>query len=207
MNFFLLACDLQVKKESAMNEPQNKVDPDQEAAWIKEIAAGNKRAFEQCYLTYQTKLFRYCFRFLGDQGTSEELVNDIMVAVWKGAGTFQGQSKVSTWIFGIAHHKVMNMIRGKKQESVEMTEETDLPSSEEMPETTLFRKEQQAQIQQAIGKLSPIHRSVLELAFYHGFSCQEVSDIMKCPVNTVKTRLFYAKQQLATLLKGIGDRP
>src|SRR5215510_6001080 len=103
-----------------MQENQETIHPELE--WVKRIAEGDREAFEQLYAAYQTRLFRYLLRMVGDTGTAEELTNDTMVAAWKAAGSFKGQSKVSTWLFAIARNKALNSLRQHQPETVEVEE-------------------------------------------------------------------------------------
>ncbi|MSV35530.1 MAG: sigma-70 family RNA polymerase sigma factor [Bryobacterales bacterium] len=85
-----------------------------EATLLRGVAAGDRGAFEELYFSYQKRLFGYLYRVLGESGVAEELVNDVMVEVWKSAGRFRGDSKPATWIFGIAHHRLLNHLRRRR---------------------------------------------------------------------------------------------
>ncbi len=182
-------------------------EADQEAAWIRQVAEGSREAFERLFHVYQPRLFRYLFRMTGDPAASEELLSDTLVAVWKGAKNFRGEAKPSTWIFGIAHHKAINLIRKRRPEMVDL-EDNDLQELEdtqqERPDDLVFQKELKEKIEQALLRLSVLHRAVIEMTFYHGFSCQEIAEILGCPVSTVKTRMFYARKQLQVTLRQMG---
>jgi DNA-directed RNA polymerase specialized sigma24 family protein len=96
---------------------------DRDALWLKQIADGNREAFEKLYGEYQKRLFRYFLRLVSVTEAAEELTNDVLVEVWKKAGDFRVLSKVSTWVFGIAHHKAMNELRSEG----EVSHHTSLP--------------------------------------------------------------------------------
>lgn len=171
---------------------------------IQEIAAGDRDAFEKLYRTYAPRLFRYLFSMTGDTSTSEELTNDVMVAAWKGAPSFRGESRVSTWLFGIAHHKTLNELRRKHPATVNEEEASQMAATGEGPEQVAQRHGLEQTVRSALRELSPDHREVVELTFYHGLSYQEISEIVQSPVNTVKTRMFYAKKKLQEVLGGEG---
>ena len=177
---------------------------DPEYLWIRQIAEGDRDAFEKLYHAYQARLFRYLYRMVNDISTAEELTNDVMVAAWKAAASFRGQSKPSTWLFGIAHYKALNELRGKRPQIVEIENAGQVVAAGEDPEAAVSRQSLQQSIQRVLQELSPEHREVVELTFYQGLSYQEIAEIMQCPVNTVKTRMFYAKQRLQGALKGKG---
>ena len=173
-----------------------------ETLWIGRIAAGDREAFEQLYFAYQRRLFGFLYRVLGETGAAEELVNDTMVEVWKSAARFRGESKPSTCIFGIAHHLLLNHVRKRKLNSVDLYKAQQVADSSASPEQGAIHKGLQSEIRSALGKLSAEHRAVVELTFYDGYSYEEIAGIVDCPVNTVKTRMFHAKKKLHDFLRG-----
>jgi RNA polymerase sigma-70 factor (ECF subfamily) len=181
---------------------QETVDPELE--WIRRIATGDRDAFEKLYKAYQTRLFRYLLRMVGDSGTAEELTNDTLVAAWKAAASFKGQAKASTWLFSIARNKALNAMRGQKPVMVDVETAVAVVAASESPEKTVSRGNLQTAMKQALSQLSADHREVVELAFYQELSYQEIAEIMQSPVNTVKTRMFYAKKKLQEVLMQCG---
>ena len=129
-----------------------------------------------------------------------------MVEVWKSAARFRGDSKPSTWIFGIAHHLLLNHVRRRKHESVDVEKAQQVPDPGASPEQGAIHRGLQGKIRSALGRLSTEHREVVELTFYEGCSYEEIAGIVKCPVNTVKTRMFHAKKKLREVLSRMGDR-
>ena len=179
---------------------ENETRPGEEISWIAQIAAGDRDAFERLYNTYAQRLFRYLFTMIGNAGTSEELTNDVMVAAWKGAGTFRGESRISTWLFGIARYKALNVVRQTQPLTVDVEIASEVAASGEGPQDVVQRHSLEMSVRSALQELTPEHREVVELTFYQGLSYQEIADIMLCPVNTVKTRMFYAKKKLQEVL-------
>jgi RNA polymerase sigma-70 factor (ECF subfamily) len=171
---------------------------------IQRIAEGSREAFEQLYRAWQARLFRYLLRMVGDSGAAEELTNDTMIAAWKAAPTFKGQSKVSTWLFAIARNKALNSLRRRQPETVEVEAAMAVAASSGGQEQSVSRDRLHATMKAALQQLSPDHREVMELTFYQELSYQEIAEIMQCPVNTVKTRMFYAKKKLQGILEGRG---
>src|SRR5215510_1787392 len=185
-----------------MQENQETIHPELE--WVKRIAEGDREAFEKLYASYQSRLFRYLLRMIGDTGTAEELTNDTMVAAWKAAGSFKGQSKPSTWLFAIARNKALNAMRGLRPVMVEVETAIAVAAASESAEQTVSRGDLQTAMKQVLQQLSAEHREVIELTFYQELSYQEIAEIMQCPVNTVKTRMFYAKKKLQEALEQRG---
>ena len=185
-------------KQTQSTPSRDGAEPD--SLLIQEIAAGDRDAFEKLYRTYAPRLFRYLFSMTRDASTSEELTNDVMVAAWKGAANFRGESRVSTWLFGIAHHKALNAVRGKQPLTVEIEQASEAAAPDEGPQELVLRHSLEQTVRSALQELSPEHREVMELTFYQGLSYLEIAEIMQCPVGTVKTRMFYAKKKLQEML-------
>jgi RNA polymerase sigma-70 factor, ECF subfamily len=179
--------------------------PEREADWIRRVALGDEAALDSLFRAYRAPLYRYLLRLVGRPETAEELTNDVMVAVWRGAATFRGASRPSTWIFGIAHHKAMNVLRRRAPAFVEMDEAEQMPSPDEGPEGLALRASERASLARAMEVLSAEHREVIHLAFAEGFSCQEIAEVASCPVGTVKTRLFHARRKLHDQLQAQGE--
>ncbi len=174
------------------------------AELLRRIPRGDQSAFDTLYRAYQKRIFRYLLRLVGECAVAEELTHDVLVAVWQGAVSFQARSSPCTWIFGIARHKAMNRLRRRSLPRTRISAAARLADRGAGTDAGLLRRDLQAKIQQALEALSPAHRDVIRLAFYEGFSYQEIATIVGCPVNTVKTRMFHAKKQLSEVLARIG---
>ena len=184
--------------------------PEREIALLGRIADGDRRAFEDLYAIYARRVFRYMIRMVRDEARAEELTNDVLVDVWKGAARFEGRSKPSTWIFGIAHHKALNAFRGGRLDTTELDERTPVADPAEGPDADLDRRSLVAKVKEALGALSAEHREVVELTFFHGLSYPEIAEAVGIPTGTVKTRMFHAKKKLGPLLEALApqeDRP
>jgi RNA polymerase sigma-70 factor (ECF subfamily) len=167
---------------------------------VERIGAGDKRAFASLFGVYGPRVFRYAARLIGDSGRAEEVTNDTMMEVWKSAARFEGRSSVSTWIIGIARHLALNAIRGKKYAMVDVDTTPDLFADDAPAEAAHDHERLKQTLRTALGRLSPEHRDVIELTFFHGHSYEEIAAIVGCPENTVKTRMFHAKKQLKSVL-------
>ena len=177
---------------------------DRDGQLIAGIAAGDRRAFRTFFDVYGPRIFRYAVRTIGDAGKAEEVTNDVMLEVWKSAARFEHRSRVSTWIIGIARHKSLNAIRGRQHVTVDIADVAEQVSDEgaavESGEAERDQAEMRRVLRAAVAKLSPEHKDVVELTFFHGHSYEEIAQIVGCPENTVKTRMFHAKKQLKSLL-------
>jgi len=162
-------------------------------ALIVRIAREDRAALKELYLLYHRRLARFLTRVTSRYDLAEEIINDTFWVVWQRAGDFRGASHVSTWIMGIAYRRGLKAI---KRASL-MRAEGD--ASHE----PWSGAEQREWLNAALARLPSEQRLVLELAYHLGHSCEEIAEIMNCPVNTVKTRMFHARKKLKLLLPAL----
>ena len=164
---------------------------------LDKVAAGDREALRKLYVTYHRRLANFLMRFTQRRDLVEEVINDTFYVVWRQAGGFRGDSRLSTWIFGIAYRNALCALRrpghqlldGVPLEDAHLSALDDLDAAETAEWVAL-----------AMRQLPTAHRLTLELAYRQGCSCEEIAEIMDCPVNTVKTRMFHARAKLRTLL-------
>jgi RNA polymerase sigma-70 factor (ECF subfamily) len=174
-------------------------------ALLARVAEGDRQAFRELYLGYHRRLARFLTRITRRYDLAEEIINDTLWVVWRKAADFRGQSKVSTWIMGIAYRRALKALRHLNAGAVflnPLDESTALTGEEPQRDADLHQW-----IGRALGQLPAEQRLVLELTYYQGLSCQEVAEIMECPVNTVKTRMFHARRKLRILLPQLDGSP
>jgi len=165
------------------------------------IATKHLPAFDTLYRCYHPRLTRFLNRLTHRPGLVEEIMNDTMFVVWNRAESYNGQSKVSTWIFAIAYRKALKALQ-RLDEPVE-DEGTDLQMSDEPgPEQQLGQQQVNELLLGALDSLSAEHRAVVDLTYFHGADYREIAQIVDCPVATVKTRMFHARRRLKALLAG-----
>lgn len=174
---------------------------DEELRLIARVAERDMEAFEQLYRIYHRRLSRFLFNLLRRPSVIEEVLNDTMMVVWEGAGSFNGASKLSTWIFTIAYRKAAKALR-RHDEPMEDDRGEDVVSLDAGPDEELAQERRQALLAEAVATLSPDHRAVVDLTYYHEMGYREIAGIMDCPVDTVKTRMFHARRHLRRKLGG-----
>jgi RNA polymerase sigma-70 factor (ECF subfamily) len=172
-----------------------------EARLVARIAAGERPAFDALYRLYHPRLARFLHRMTRRPGLVEELLNDTMLVVWRRAGRYDGSSKVSTWVFGIAYRVALKALR-RLDEPVEDAGDEPAAADHEQPEHQIGRLQLNALLLRALDGLSAEHRAVVDLAYFHGMGCREIAAVVDCPVDTVKTRMFHARRRLRLLLGG-----
>lgn len=195
-------CEFQAGSPLEMPDPR--ANDELESVLIQRIGDGDRDAFKEFYGLYHRRVFAYLTKLLSEQQTVEEVFNDVMFEVWRQAKTFRRESKVATWVFGIAHNLGLNAVRARRGTVVDLEETDETQISDSSTQALAEQSNLTEKIRGAMMRLSNEHRAVIELTFYHGFSYAEIARIVNCPVNTVKTRMFHARRQLRELLSKIG---
>jgi RNA polymerase sigma-70 factor (ECF subfamily) len=171
---------------------------DRERQLIFRVGRGDRDAFRELYVHYHRRLARFLTRLTHRQEDAEEIINDTLWIVWQRAAEFRDASQVSTWIMGIAYRRALNMIRrAATHERVMALEGADGEAAVVDPGQAT---ENRQLLNHALAQLPLEQRLVIELSYYLDHSCEEVAEIMECPVNTVKTRMFNARRKLRAML-------
>ncbi len=173
-------------------------DDQQDRELLHRIVQRDRHALEHLYLAYQPRLMQFLARLCSQREALEEAVNDTFWTVWQKAGNFRGASRVSTWLIGIAWRHALKALRRNGDAAVERL--ADSGAAEPLARETLLDDEREQWLAQGLATLPLEQRATLELAYFVGHSCQEIADIMDCPVNTVKARMFQARLKLRNLL-------
>jgi RNA polymerase sigma-70 factor, ECF subfamily len=173
-------------------------------ALLESIAGGDRTAMHTLYSRHHVRVYRFILRIVRDTATAEDLTSQVFLDVWRTASHFQGRSQVSTWLLSIARFKALTALRQRRHEDIDQEEMLEIADDGETPEDCLDRSTTSAILRACVAKLSPAHREIINLVYYHEKSVEEAGLIIGIPQSTVKTRMFYARKQLADLLKGAG---
>ena len=185
----------------AKRAPSSRGSNAEELLLLDRIRAGDDGAFERLYRVYHPRLTNFLLKMVRRPQLVEEVLNDTMMVVWQRPDSFHGGSKLSTWIFAIAYRKALKGLK-RFDDPLEDGEAPERESEEESPEensATFRRRDMLADVMQ---ELSPAHRAVVDLTYYHELDYNEIARILDCPVGTVKTRMFHARRQLRRLVDG-----
>lgn|SRR5215469_12245319 len=162
---------------------------------MKQIASGNHMAMNRFVLSYQARLTRFLRRLTWRQELVEEILNDTMLIVWQRASHFRFESRVSSWVIGIAYRRAMRAFRVASRwhgSNTSLASDDEFTLSEQVHE----QLEITDWLHRELLKLPFEQRTALELTYYGGYSCTEVGEMMGCPTNTIKTRMFHARRKL-----------
>jgi RNA polymerase sigma-70 factor, ECF subfamily len=173
-------------------------------AWLlHRIGQGDEDAMAEFYREHGRVVFAQVLLVLCERALAEEIVQDTMLAVWRGARSFRGDCSVRSWVIAIARRQTRDRLRARRLRVVDDAFLAELPGLDPGPEVLALDRAELAEVRSAIRKLAPAHREVLGLAFGAGLSLPEVASVLEIPVGTVKSRLTSARAALSrTLEKG-----
>jgi RNA polymerase sigma-70 factor (ECF subfamily) len=163
------------------------------------IKRGQRAEFETLYRLYHPRLWRFLVHMLRHGDLVEEVLNDTLMVVWQRADSFDGRSKLSTWVFGIAYRKALKAL-SRQDLPVDADEAEEPADPGPGPEQQLGLAQLRVRLAEALAELSPEHRAVVELCYFHDMAYGEIAEVVGCPPETVKTRMFYARRRLRLLL-------
>jgi len=184
---------------------------DVEKTLLGRAKAGDVNAFEQLLEGYQRRIFNIAFHMVNNYEDAGDLVQEVLIRIYKSIGGFKEQASFSTWVYRITTNVCLDDIRKKKRRKVISLDEeikfddgelvrqikSDDPSPEDQAEKNEFKKS----VNRAINRLSEEHRLVIVLRDIQGFSYEEIAKVLKCPEGTVKSRINRARQNLKNVLK------
>jgi RNA polymerase sigma-70 factor (ECF subfamily) len=176
-----------------------KLEPD--ASFLLLIAQGDRRAMHMLFARYRARVYRYALRLTKDDAVAQDLVSEVFLAVWRRSARFEGRSQVCTWLLAIAGNMAAATLKRRPLESIDQSLADSVPD----PEVATGKIQEKSILAACIRKLSPHHREIIDLIYYRDKSITEVAEIIGVPRSTVKTRMFYARNEIAELLKEHGS--
>jgi RNA polymerase sigma-70 factor (ECF subfamily) len=176
---------------------------DPEADLIRRIAGRDLAAFEELFHRYYRRVFAFVHRVIRRTDLVDEAVSDTLFAVWRQAADFDGRSRLSSWIFGIAYRRALKTLERdgrRRRGEIDLAEAAETADPAPGPEARAAASEAERDLARALAELPAEQRAVVELTFVAGCSYAEIGEILGCPVNTVKTRMFHARRRLRARL-------
>ena len=184
--------------------PQLATPSELDEALIREIARGNKLAMRTLFMRHQVRVYRFILRILRDCTQAEDVVSEVFLDVWQRADRFEGRSSVSTWLLAIARHKALTALKPRPLGRLDDEAVLGIPEPALDPEAEMGERDNDAILHRCLKALSPEHSEIIDLVYYQGKSIKEIAEILGIALNTVKTRMFYARKRLAMLLEAAG---
>jgi RNA polymerase sigma-70 factor (ECF subfamily) len=180
--------------------PPDESSEDPDWMLLQAMAEGDVRALNEFYGRYAPMLLGFLNARMGNQQLAEEVLQDVMLAVWENARSFESRSKVKTWVLTIARNRAINATRRKQLPVINLNDVFDLRSEDTGPTEAFERAEKYDKVRAAIQHLPEAQREVLVLVFYHQLTGPEVAEVLDISEGTVKSRLHRAKETLKGLL-------
>ncbi len=173
------------------------IEEDPDLDLLRRIATGDQEAIEELYRRH-SRLLLGQLRFMVDEpALAEEVLQDTMLAVWRGARTFRGGSRVRTWLLGIARRQARDRMRRRRPMPMANSELAERASPNPGPEAVAVERAEGRRMVAALDTLTPAHREVLGLVFGADLSLAEVARVLEVPLGTVKSRLHAARAALS----------
>jgi RNA polymerase sigma-70 factor, ECF subfamily len=195
-----IACTTGPPYTTAASKAPDTSDP----ALIQSIAAGDKHAMQILYAQHNVRVFRFLLRFVADASAAEDLVSEVFLDVWRQAGNFRAQSRVSTWLLAIARNKAISALRRRPTEELDDATAAAVEDPGDDPEVTMQNRQRTGILLDCLTRLSSAHREVIDLVYYHERSIDEAAEIVGVPPATVRTRMIYARKRIAELMAAQG---
>ena len=167
---------------------------------IRGIAAGDQSAMRTLFARHRIPLYRWLLRIVCDETKAEDLLSDVFLDVWRQAASFKGRASVSTWLLAIARYKALSARRARVDAQLDERIASTIADPADNPEAALQEKNRSEVLRDSLANLSPEQGEVIDLVYYHGKSVKEVAEIVGIGEATVKTRMFYARRKLASLV-------
>jgi RNA polymerase sigma-70 factor, ECF subfamily len=186
------------------NTAASKAADTSDLALIQSIAAGDRHAMQILYARHNVRVFQFLLRFVADKSVGEDLVSEVFLDVWRQAGNFRAQSRVSTWLLAIARNKAISALRRRSTEELDDATAAAVEDPGDDPEVTMQNRQRTGILFDCLTRLSPAHREVIDLVYYHERSIDEAAEIFGVPPATVRTRMFYARKRIAELMAAQG---
>jgi RNA polymerase sigma-70 factor (ECF subfamily) len=174
---------------------------------LESIAAGDRLAMQVLFQRHNVRVYRFVLRLSGNAAAAEEIVSEVFLEVWRHAATFQAKCRATTWLLTIARHKAISALRRRGAAPLDDDMAATIADPCEDAEAALDRKDRSKMIRACLARLSPSHREIIDLVYYHEKSVDEVAGIVGAPKSTDKTRMFYARSHMAKLLRAAGLDP
>lgn len=188
-------------------EPQQ--SDDLNVALLRRCRSNDPEACTEFFSRYNRRIFNAAYRILGEEASAEDALQETLLNVYRGISSFRGDSKVSTWISRITINVCLGMLRkGKNRQHVDLEDESarELPA-EPTPLTDPFShaslEELRSLVREALSRMSEKQAAVVRLHDMEGYTIQEIARTIHCPLGTVKSRLFYGRQEFKVVFNSL----
>jgi RNA polymerase sigma-70 factor (ECF subfamily) len=186
------------------------VEQEDDRALVRRAQGGDLAAYDDLVRRYQERIYATVYHMTSNHEDANDLAQDAFIKAYRALKSFKGDSSFFTWVYRIAVNKTINFLKQRKKKTLMSLNDLDFNAehdpdlialiSDKTPRRDLNLAELQEKLNEAMLKLSDVHRLVVTLHDIQGLSHDEISKIMDCNTGTVRSRLFYARQQLQAYL-------
>ena len=179
------------------------------------VLNGDKQAFELLVLKYQRKLMRLVLFFIKDHAEAEDIVQEAFIKAYKGLSSFRGESAFYTWLYRIGVNSAKNHINSQKRrvqtssdndtQDKDISSELDGLNESNTPDSVLASKQLAEKVNEAMNSMQEELRIAISLREIDGMSYEEIADMMECPIGTVRSRIFRAREVIANKIRPLMD--
>ena len=173
-------------------------------ALLARVAQGDRQAIALLFERHQLKVYRFVLRLVADKASAEDTVSEVFIELWRHAARFEGRARLSTWMLAIARNKAVSALRRRIDQPLDDAMAQTIPDRGSTAQESLEAADRSAVVRRCLAQLSPAHREIIDLVYYHEKSVEEVAAIVGVSAATVKTRMFYARRRLAERLRAAG---
>lgn len=179
-------------------------DPQSDRELVGRVARGDRAAVRLLFIRHHARIYRFVARQTGSESMADDIANEVFLELWRQAPKFEGRSEVSTWLLGIARYKALSVLRRRSEQELDEERAAEIADEADTPEIAAMKEDKSAALRRLVDALPEEHRTVVDLAYYHGKSVIEIGEILDIPAATVKTRMFYARKKLGEALQRAG---
>jgi RNA polymerase sigma-70 factor (ECF subfamily) len=191
-------------RNKSMSRPLGVTQSTSDEVLIERIARSDRLAMQVLFARHHVRVYRFVLRLVRNPAVAEDLISEVFLDVWRQADRFEGRSAVTTWLLAIARFKALTVLRRRPEEELDEEMAAAIEDPADSPELATQKKDKSEILRTCLSALSPEHREIIDLVYYHEKSVEEAAEIVGIPESTVKTRMFYARKKLAELLKSAG---
>ena len=182
---------------------------------LKQAATGDSAAFEKLVLKYQSQVYNFCFRIMGNSEDAADMTQETFLKVWRNSDSFHGDSSFATWLFRLASNTCLDQLRSmKRKPTLPLTltdqegeeQSLEVPDTAPSPEESLVKKEERELLQAAMSALDAEQRQLLTLRVVNDMSYTEIAQALSLKEGTVKSRLARARENLRKKLENFGNK-
>jgi RNA polymerase sigma factor RpoE len=190
--------------------PRSDAAPLDEAVLVRRARQGDLPAYDELVKRYQERIYATVYHMTANHEDANDLAQEAFIKAYQALKSFKGGSSFYTWVYRIAVNKTINFLKQRKNRAQMSLDDLDFNAehdpdlvaliSDKTPRREVNLSELQEKLNAAMQKLSEPHRLVVTLHDVQGLSHEEIAEIMECNIGTVRSRLFYARQQLQAYL-------